>query len=188
MFAFNKAKVKMRHRGRVMTWRQEARSCKGDYPLLLHDYSQTRKWGETKDNKKKKKGAGPHYLRGAWFLATHRRSLAALDHFCPGDSLSPKECRKGHLETFPHFKMNGLGGKKTKQNKPPPIPPNLLPLDPKTKCEQSVVLLLLLLLNIIQSSSTSVDQLFDVTSPHEDVFSPPVCIAEKIERASICLK
>lgn len=122
MFAFNKAKVKMRHRGRVMTWRQEARSCKGDYPLLLHDYSQTRKWGETKDNKKKKKRC--------WASLSSRRLVpgntpAVAGSFGPllsGGFFEPKRMSKGTFGNLPSLQDEWLGGKKNKTKQTPSDP------------------------------------------------------------------
>lgn len=55
-----------------------------------------------------KTSLGPSNVSAKWLpLATPRRSVPVLAHFCPWASLSPEECQGGDLESFPQFRMNG---------------------------------------------------------------------------------
>lgn len=55
-----------------------------------------------------KTALGPSNTSAEWLsLATLRRSVPVLGHFCAGASLSPEECQGGDLETFPQLRMNG---------------------------------------------------------------------------------
>lgn len=55
-----------------------------------------------------KTALGPSSTSAEWLsLATPRRSVPVLGHFCLGASLSPEECQGGDLETFPQLRMNG---------------------------------------------------------------------------------
>ena len=80
-----------------------------------------------------KTALGPSNASAEWLsLATSRRSVPVLGHFCPGASLSSEECQGGDLETFPQLRMNGCPPNTLPRSVSLPSPPSLPALHTET--------------------------------------------------------